>query len=345
MRTTGIVIALAVGALAPTANAFAVQPPAAANGAIGIQLLEAPKDRAADARAHVYVIDHVHPGAVVRRKFALTNSSSQPVRMTAYAGAANIQNGDFIGAPGRASNELTTWTSVTPQQATIPASGRVNGEIEIDVPENASTGERYGIVWGEAAAAAGAGGVAEVNRAGIRIYLSVGTGGEPASNFTVDSMTASRGSADEPVVTARVHNTGGRALDMTGSLKLSNGPGSLTAGPFPAKLGTTLGIGQTEPVTVLLDKALPAGPWLARLDLQSGLLKRAATATITFPAQGSAAPVSAKLVQGNAPSPWRYVVGGILVLLLIGLLLLFFLKRRSRPEDRRDLAQGVGRHG
>src|SRR4051794_41395659 len=32
----------------------------------------------------------------------------------------------------------------------------------------------------------------------------------------------------EPAVTAMVHNTGGRALDMSGELILKNGPGGLT---------------------------------------------------------------------------------------------------------------------
>jgi hypothetical protein len=80
-----------------------------------------------------------------------------------------------------------------------------------------------------------------------------------------------------------VHNTGGRALDMSGTLRISAGPGGLKAGPFPASLGTTLAIGDTEPVTILLDKQLPAGPWKARVDLHSGLVQRHAQATITFP--------------------------------------------------------------
>jgi hypothetical protein len=67
----------------------------------------------------------------------------------------------------------------------------------------------------------------------IRLYLSVGPGGAPAANFTIDSLTAKRTPDGHPTVLARVHNTGGRALDMNGTLRLVDGPGALDAGPYP----------------------------------------------------------------------------------------------------------------
>ena len=100
----------------------------------------------------------------------------------------------------------------------------------------------------------------QVSRVGIRLYLSVGPGGSPAADFTIDSLTAVRSPDGQPMVLATVHNTGGRALDMSGTLELSDGPGGLSAGPFPATLGTTLGIGDTEPVTIALDEADPHRP-------------------------------------------------------------------------------------
>jgi hypothetical protein len=69
---------------------------------------------------------------------------------------------------------------------------------------------------------------------------------------------------------------------------MTEGPGSLSAGPFSTNLGTTLGIGNTGRVTVLLDRRLPAGPWKVRLTLASGLVRHTVTATLTFPV-GSAA--------------------------------------------------------
>ncbi|MFH9355602.1 hypothetical protein [Kitasatospora sp. NPDC017646] len=53
---------------------------------------------------------------------------------------------------------------------------------------------------------------------------------------------------------AKVHNTGKRALDLTVSMSVTDGPGSLSAGPSAVNLGTTLGIDETGPVTVVLDE-------------------------------------------------------------------------------------------
>src|SRR5437762_204087 len=77
------------------------------------------------------------------------------------------------------------------------------------------------------------GGITQVSRVGIRLYISVGAGGPPAAAFTIDTLTAQRSADGAPTVVAAVQNTGGRALDMNGSMELRNGPGGLSAGPYP----------------------------------------------------------------------------------------------------------------
>jgi hypothetical protein len=140
-------------------------------------------------------------------------------------------------------------------------------------------------VWAQTRSAAPAGGgITRVSRVGIRLYISVGTGAAPASNFTIDSLTGKRSPDGQPAVVASVHNTGGRALDMSGALQLSHGPGGLSAGPFAANLGTTLAIGATEPIMIMLDKQIPDGPWHVLVTLRSGLLERSARAIVDFPA-------------------------------------------------------------
>ena len=204
--------------------------------------------------------------------------------------------------------------------------------MTISVPSDAAQGEQYGVVWAEARSAPTADGVIQVSRVGIRLYVSVGPGGAPAADFTIDSLTAMRSSEGKPMVLATVRNTGGRALDMNGTLELLAGPGGLSAGPFPATLGVTLGIGETEPVTIVLDERLPAGPWDAEITLRSGLLDRTARATITFPAIGAAPPV--KTVSG-APG-WLYpAAGGIAVLLVSVAALLAVRGRPRRPTMER----------
>src|SRR6185503_18960402 len=109
----------------------------------------------------------------------------------------------------------STWTSISPSEPDVPAGGKVTATVNIKVPRDAAPGEQYGVVWAEVRAAPLAGGgVTQVSRVGIRLYLSVGPGGPPAANFTITSLTATRASDGRPTVQASVHNTGGRALDM-----------------------------------------------------------------------------------------------------------------------------------
>jgi LPXTG-motif cell wall-anchored protein len=186
-------------------------------------------------------------------------------------------------------------------------------------------------VWAEVRSdAADQEGVLQVSRVGVRLYVSVGPGNAPAADFEIESLTAMRSDEGQPLVVATVRNTGGRALDMGGTLRLVNGPGGLSAGPFPAVLGTTLAIGETESVTLELDGQVPAGPWDARIALHSGLLERTARATITFPAVGSAAPVKTT-TGGTAFVP--FLVGGASLLLIV-LTALFVSRRRRKRRGR-----------
>jgi hypothetical protein len=115
------------------------------------------------------------------------------------------------------------------------------------------------------------------------MYVTVGSGGAPSSNFGIGRIEAERSATGEPLVVAQIRNSGRRALEISGTLTLSHGPGGLSAGPFPVRLGAALAPDGSEPLIVQLDKQLPRGPWRAQLQLRSGLLHRTAVATITFP--------------------------------------------------------------
>jgi hypothetical protein len=278
-------VLIAAGVLASIATVSApalAQTPAQT---VGIRLVDAPTNRSRDPRARQYIVDHVAPGTEITRRVEVTNNTAKIQTVQLYAGAGSVADGTFQFGEGRATNDLTSWTTIDPTAVHPSGGAKSQATVTIAVPRNASPGERYGVVWAELRAAAPTGGgVAVVNRVGVRIYLSVGEGGEPASDFGITTFEARRDANDRPIVAATVHNTGGRALDISGQLSLTNGPGGLSAGPFEAKVGTTLGIGQTEPVLVILDRAVPAGPWKARMVLHSGLTEREATAQITFPA-------------------------------------------------------------
>jgi hypothetical protein len=279
-RVAGTVAGALLLALAATGTAHA----RAAGGGIGLRLLDVPTAAKLDPRARIYVVDHLAPGTVIHRRIEIGNTTASGARVVLYPAAASLGKGSFLGAAGHARNELSTWTRVQPGAIKIAGGQRMKAVVTIAVPRDAAPGERYGVVWAEVRSTPQtAGGITQVNRVGIRLYLSVGPGGGPPAGFKINAVTATRSRDGQPTVIATVHNTGGRALDMSGTLRLGAGPGGLKAGPFPANLGTTLAIGATEPVTILLDKRLPAGPWKARVDLRSGLVQRHAQAAITFP--------------------------------------------------------------
>ena len=322
---------LAATATVPTARAQA--PPET----VGIRIVDAPTNRADDPRARQYIVDHVAPGTTISRRVEVSNDTAEAKTIQLYAAAGTIGEGGFQFGEGRAANDLTTWTTVDPATVNPPAGGKSLATVTIAVPPNASPGERYGVVWAELPPAVPpGGGVAAVNRVGVRIYLSIGEGGEPASDFAITSFEARRDADGNPLVAAAVRNTGGRAVDLSGELRLTNGPGGLSAGPFPAELGTTLGIGQTEPVLVVLDRAVPAGPWDARILLRSGLTEREATAEITFPA---AAATSSQPVASSAPADGksRVLPALLAAALLVALALVAYrlaLSRRPRSPGK-----------
>jgi CheY-like chemotaxis protein len=323
------VIAVLASPAAASTPAPARVLPAPASGSIGIRLVDAPVSAKDDRRARVYIVDHLNPGTVITRRIEVSNTTASTARIALYPAAATIDNGSFLGGAGHAVNDLSSWTAVTPAEPAVPAGGKLMATATITVPVDAAPGEQYGVIWAEARSAdSGGGGVTQVSRVGIRLYVSVGPGGAPAANFSIDSLTAQRSPSGEPTVVASVHNTGGRALDMNGSLDLKGGPGGLSAGPFPASLGTTLAIGATEPVTIALDQALPAGPWEARITLKSGLVEQSTSATITFPATGSAAAVVTHSKKSGVAKTALALVGAGAV---AGLALIAFRRRSSRP--------------
>jgi hypothetical protein len=345
--------ALVAGLVVPAAGVCLVVPAgpdaAAADdpGGIGIRLLDAPTDRKGDPRARTYIVDHVRPGTTFSRRIEVSNTTTEPQHVELYAGSARLDDGEFVGEDRGVASELTQWTSVSRPSVELPPGATHEATVAVDVPEDASKGERYGVIWASVASL-GDGDVQMVNRVGIRIYLSVGPGGEPASDFEVSTLTASRTEDGRPVVTAEVVNVGGRAIDMSGELVLTDGPGSLTAGPFAAELGTTLAPGATAPVTIVLDGSLPDGPWHAKLDLRSGLLERTAEADLTFPERGmAAAPVDVEV------SWWRQwgmrgALGvGAVVLLAVLVALGVARAARRRPhkvdgQHRRRIASSAG---
>lgn len=309
---------LALGAFVLAAVSAAAPPTASAEGlgGIGLRLVEAPVAARDDPRARIYIVDHLAPGTVIERRVEVSNSTTSSHQVTLYSSAAAIENGVFIGAEGKTPNELSRWATVAPGTVDIAAAEKRTVIVKIAVPDDAAPGEQYAVLWAEARSDPADGGVTQVSRVGIRLYVSVGPGAPPAADFAVESLTPARSAAGEPTVTATVRNTGGRALDVMGTLMLSGGPGGLSAGPFPAELNTTLAIGDTKNITIALDDRLPPGPWDATVALESGTIKRRGDATITFPAAGEGAAVA---TYAGSRRRWLVVAGAAAAAMALGL--------------------------
>lgn len=294
----------------------------------GLRLLEAPVVRRDDPRAYTSIVDHLNPGTTIQRRLEISNKSPDPLRIEVYAAAASIEKRTFTFAAGRAHNELTEWTSVDHPVLRLAPDSKETVRVTIKVPPRASRGERYGVVWAEVAGS-GKGNVKVINRVGIRIYLDVGPGGEPPSAFRIEKLTPARSREGQPRITAQVRNTGERALEMSGKLRLSEGPAGLRAGPYPVTRGTTLAPGDTGSVSVALDGRLPNGPWKARLTLVSGRVQETVTATVTFPSAGMrGSSVVPDFAQRSSMLSW-----GLGVLLLI--LAVVGIRRLKRRLARR----------
>jgi energy-converting hydrogenase Eha subunit E len=332
-RILSTLLVLAAGTIIPAASTLAATAQAVVPtpGSISIKLLDGPAAARHDPRARVYIVDFLPLGSVIHRQIEVSNGSASTRRISLYAGAASISHGTFNIAPGRARNDLTTWITLNPARLTLPPGGSARVTATIAVPRNAYRGERYAGIWAQTATAHSRHkkNVLEVSRVGIRVYLAVGKGGPPAPNFVITSLTAGRQPGGQPAVTAQVRNTGGRALDLGGNLTLTNGPGALTAGPFPAELGTTIAPGQSEPVTVELNRQLPDGPWAAIIHLHSGLTGKTARASITFPRGPGTAPPQSTLISSG-----HYIAAAAAATVTLLAAIAFTVVRRNRRPAR-----------
>jgi hypothetical protein len=324
LLTLGVIAGLLLPAITPW-PAFA--DPGSENTGIGVRLVDIPTSAADNPRARAYIIDHVKPGKVIERRIEVVNHSDREETVSLYATAARVEGGKFVGESGRTQNDLSSWTSLDDSSVTLGERDRSFAKVTIKIPKDAVRGERYGVVWAELRPQKNPDGVTHVSRVGIRLYVSVGPGGAPRTDFDIVSMTGIRDQNNVPVVQAKVRNTGERAIDLTGSITLADGPAGLSAGPFKIPLGNTLGIGDIQPIMVPLDPQLPNGPWRVKITVTSGVTTRNAQATLTFPPNTGAGPE----VAVDSGLPWQGIAaGGVAVILVLALLGYLLVRRRRR---------------
>jgi hypothetical protein len=280
-----IMLLLAAGTLSPAAVAADPRPGGQLPQRFGVQLADVPVDAARNPRALRYIVDYLPTGTVVHRRILVVNQEARTARFTVYPDAAQIAGGLFTGDAGQTRSELTQWIQVQHPVITLRPGASVMDTVTIKVPQAATRGEHYGVIWvqqaGHARAASGFG-VNEVSRVGIRVYLAVGRGGAPPTNFAIASIAGHRSAKGWPTIVVHVENTGGRAVDLNGTARLADGPGRSVAGPFRSQQIISLAPGQSGNMTFAPPRSLPNGPWQARVTLTSGLTTSAGAATIEF---------------------------------------------------------------
>ncbi|MFF2515420.1 hypothetical protein [Streptomyces sp. NPDC058086] len=331
-----VATALAVATSAASATSLVSDPVQRPNppDAVGIRLVDVPADLVKDPRARQYIIDSLKPGVTVKRRIEVSNKSADVLHVAVYPGAADIRRGAFVGAAGSTRNELTTWIKPSRLSLDVPAHSRARDTVTIAIPKDAAPGERYGVVWAQVSGRDLGSGITLVSRTGIRLYLSVGGNNPPRARFTVDNMTAERDASGRAVVHAKVHNTGGRALDLTGAMKMSQVSGSISAGPYPVDSGKSLAPGQSASVNVIVTDQVTDGPWDVSLTLKSGLLEVTKKARITFPnGPGMAAAVLSSDDQQSSLN-WRLISASTaLILVIFSTLVIIRTYRRSSGGD------------
>ncbi len=298
------------------------------SGGIGIRLIDASAE-ASNLPVRLHIADTIKPGTTITRRVEVSNSTTSPHSVVLYAAAATINNGSFIGAAGRMGNELSSWTTVEKPAVGLPAESTVTSSVTIAVPADAPLGEMYAVVWAEVGTP-DAGKSSMAKRVGIRMYVEISSSDPQPASFAVDTVTAQRGNDGKPVILAQVRNTGGRALDFSGTAKLSSITGELRAGPFPAEFGTTLAPDQSGPVRFPATGGLADGPWNVTLDMASGHMRASYQAQITFPKEPGTSPAS----PASHESPMiGWVIGALIALVCLAALALLLILFRGRNRN------------
>jgi hypothetical protein len=333
---SAIALALAAGILILLGPAASAAIPArltaapGSSGTFGVRLVDVPVSEADNPRALRYIIDYLPVGTVIQRRILIMNNEGQPARFSVYTDAAQISGGLFIGDTGATRNELTTWMSVQHPWVTLAPGASAMDMITVKVPQGATRGEHYAVIWVQQTSKAASRrdfGVTEVSRVGVRVYLAVGRGGAPPTSFAITSMTVRHLADGQPTcVAAHVHNTGGRAVDLSGTIRLTDGPGDTSSGSFAAQRIITLAPGQSGNMIFAPPKSLPYGSWRATVTLVSGLTVATATTTIRF-----SRTVAAQAGLSDMQRIWLGLGGLVLVLVIVMLGYALLHRRRQVP--------------
>jgi len=100
--------------------------------------------------------------------------------------ATNIK-GNFLPLEKPIPNQLASWTSVSPSVAKVKAQSTLIATVTIKVPNDAKTGEQFGVVWAAISTSPNSNAVGGISRVGVRMYTPVGEVSTTTSTTKTDA--------------------------------------------------------------------------------------------------------------------------------------------------------------
>lgn len=294
---------------------------------IGIRILEKPIQDKGNRRADNYFVDTLHQGDEVKKRIEVKNYNYDDVVVDLYTTEAKIENSSFVGAERGNQNDLARWIALPVDKIEIEARKAATVEFTIKIPQDAEDGERYAAVWAQPriSTAPDEQGIALTSRVGLRSYVLVGDP-VPEGSFDVIQKRFERSPSNTPILVVRVRNTGQRALDISATASLSEGPGGAKAGPFVSDSGLTLPIAGEDDITVYLADGLPNGPWKAHLLLESGTIQNSYEFEGSFDSE----------LKSTSHFPLLLTAAIALFLVMLGLVIFLILKKRAKRDKDQE---------
>jgi hypothetical protein len=270
MRRTIAALAVALIALLTAAPADAAPPVAPDDGSRVWAVRPAGADGKPDARTH-FVLQGA-PGAQVRDKVLILNSSHVPVAFSVYGtDAFNTPQGafDLLNAATKPV-DVGSWIIVGSSTVVIPAGKAVAVPFTVTIPATATPGDHAGGVVVSLAGVSPADGVKLDSRVAVRVYLRIP--GNLRPSLAVGPVTVKFRGGGNPfahgtaTVTYTVTNPGNIRLRAGQKIKITGPFGGTLATLSPPDL-TELLPSQAATFTVKLPHVFPYGPITAHVEL------------------------------------------------------------------------------
>ena len=67
------------------------------NVGVGVRLADVPAASSDNPRARVYIVGHVAPGTLVKRRVEVSNNTGRAAQIEVYSAAADASHGSFVG--------------------------------------------------------------------------------------------------------------------------------------------------------------------------------------------------------------------------------------------------------